>query len=86
MLTIGGLIVFEKVKRVLLEYAKVNEDEITAESVLMTDLGLNSFEIIEMIVRFEDEFNTEIPDRDLPLFVKVGDVVEYIEKKLEVIL
>ena len=52
---------------------------ISRDTVLLADLGLNSFELIEMVCAVEEEFDIEIPDADAEKVVTVNDVVEYIK-------
>ncbi len=71
---------FERVKNILAEFA--DESVITPEASLTADLGLTSFDVISIIMAFEDEFDIEIPDRDVHKIVIVNDVVEYIESRV----
>ncbi|TLY12825.1 MAG: acyl carrier protein, partial [Nitrospirae bacterium] len=50
---------------------------------LRGDLGLNSLDAIELMFRVEEEFDLSIPDADLQKLVTVGDLVTYIEGKLQ---
>lgn len=50
---------------------------------LRGDLGLNSLDAIELMFRVEEEFDLSIPDADLQKLVTVGDLVAYIEGKLQ---
>ena len=68
----------EKIAGILSKYTK---EEITVESTLVNDLGLSSFDIVSIVMTFEDEFDIEISDRDIHKFVSVADIVEYIENK-----
>lgn len=68
----------EQVKKILLEYT--DNIEITKASLLSADLGLTSFEVISIVTEFEDEFDIEIPDRDMGKFICVGDIVEYLKE------
>jgi len=52
---------------------------ITEETNLIDDLGLNSLELAELVYVFEDEFNIEIPDRDIVNFRTVNDIVSYLK-------
>lgn len=72
---------FEKVCRILSEFTKMKAEDMTPKMEIMWDLGMNSFEILEAVVRFEDEFGITIPDRMISTFRTVGDVVEYLEKQ-----
>ena len=70
---------YGEVKRIL---SKFTEEEVTEESVLDMDLGLSSFDVVEIVCEFEDAFDIEIPDRVIQEFVTVGDVVAYLEKRM----
>lgn len=66
----------EKIAEILSKYTK---EEITAESTLVNDLGLSSFDIVSIVTAFEDEFDIEISDRDIRKLVSVTDIMDYIE-------
>lgn len=50
---------------------------IREDTDLITDLGLNSFELVEVMYGVEEMFNIEIPDRTITSFRKVRDVLDY---------
>lgn len=54
---------------------------ITRDTALLSDLGMNSFELVELVCVVEDEFDVEIPDRAIKDFKTVGDVIDFIEKQ-----
>ncbi len=68
---------FERVKTILQNY--VDEVSIEVDSTLEADLGLSSFDVVEIVTEFEEEFGIEISDRDIGKFVCVKDIVEYLE-------
>lgn len=72
----------EKVKGILLNHTQVSADEIELNTELVKDLGLNSLDVVSLIIAFEDKFGIEIPDRAIRDFVTVGDLVDYLEKKV----
>ena len=49
---------------------------------LKADLGLNSLELVNLVCVVEDEFDIEIPDRNIKDFRTVKDVIEFIEEQL----
>lgn len=69
----------EKVKEILLEYTEVPASEITLTTDLAADLDLNSLDIVNIVVAFEDEFGLEIPDRAIRDLTTVEDIVRYLE-------
>ncbi|MBI3610153.1 MAG: acyl carrier protein [Nitrospirae bacterium] len=54
---------------------------ITKESRLIQDLGLDSLDTFELLFEVEAEFNITIPTADAMRFVKVQDVVDYVQSK-----
>ncbi|MCR4906054.1 MAG: acyl carrier protein [Clostridiales bacterium] len=71
---------FETVKNLLVTELSVNEDDITEEAELVSDLGINSLELADLVLICEEKFGIEIADDDVTTFLTVGDVVEYLEK------
>lgn len=71
----------EKVKEILKNYTEVSEENITAEATLQGDLELNSLDVMNIVIEFEDAFGIEIADSDVVDFVTVGDVVDFLQKK-----
>ena len=72
---------FEKVKNLLMEELRVDENKITMDAELANDLGVNSLELADLILLCEEKFNLTIDDEDLHKFITVGDVVAYLEEK-----
>lgn len=71
--------VFEKVKKIIIEQLGVEEDEINMESSFIDDLGADSLDIVELIMALEEEFDIEIPDNEAEKIALVGDAVDYIK-------
>ena len=69
----------EKVIEILSEFTVLEKDKICEQSSLVVDLGLNSLDVINVVVAFEEEFNMEIPDQKIKDLVTVGDIVSYLE-------
>jgi acyl carrier protein len=45
------------------------------------DLGLNSFDIMNVVCAFEEYFDVEIPNRDVWQLRQVKDVIDYMIKR-----
>lgn len=73
--------IFEKVKTVIAEELEVEESQITMESLIVDDLGADSLDVVELIMRLEENFEIEIPDEDAEKIQSVGDAVKFIESK-----
>ncbi|HHT54072.1 MAG TPA: acyl carrier protein [Clostridiales bacterium] len=70
---------YEKIKALLVDELQIDADDITPESKLSSDLGINSIELADLIMLCEDKFGIEIRDEDIHKFVTVGDVVKYLK-------
>jgi acyl carrier protein len=75
----GELMVFEKVKKIIVEQLGVEEDDIAMEASFIDDLGADSLDIVELIMALEEEFDIEIPDSEAENIKTVGDAVDYIK-------
>lgn len=73
--------VFDKVKNIIADQLDVENEEITFESVITDDLGADSLDVVDLVMRLEDEFGVEIPDEAMADIKTVGDIVTYIEKE-----
>lgn len=51
---------------------------ITENTVLLSETGLNSYDLVNLACEIEDEFDIEIPDKQISKFKTVGDVIEFI--------
>ncbi len=72
---------FEKVCKILSEFTETKAEEMTMETLLLSDLDMDSLDTVNAVVRFEDEFNIEVPDRVIYDFRTIGDIVNYLMKK-----
>lgn len=47
------------------------------------DLGADSLDVVDLVMSFEEEFDIEIPDDQVEKIKTVGDIVKFIEEKVE---
>ena len=71
---------FEKVRTIIADVCQMPEEEITEQTNLPADLGLNSFELVNLIIAFEDAFHIEVADDELDRFETVADILTYLEE------
>lgn len=69
---------FEKVCLILSDFSYLDAKDMKLESEIINDLELNSLEIMEAVVRFEEEFQIEIPDRKISSFRTIEDIVTFL--------
>ena len=72
---------FEKVQTILAKQLRVAAEKITPESKIMKDLGADSLDILQLLMRIEDQYGIVIPDQALAKFETVADVVAYLEQQ-----
>ena len=73
--------VADKVKKIVVENLSVSEDQVTPEARFIEDLGADSLDLVELVMAFEEEFGSDIPDEDAEKLTTVGAAIEYVEKK-----
>ncbi len=71
------------IRKTIIEFVEVDEETITEETNFLQDLNLNSYDFANIVGKMEEALGIEIPDRDLRKLETVGDVKEYILKKLQ---
>ena len=69
----------ERVKAIIVDKLGVEESEVTMEASFTNDLGADSLDTVELIMEFEKEFGSSIPDDQAEKIGSVGDAVAYIE-------
>ena len=62
-------------------YDVTGRTAVTYDTDFVRDLGLTSFDIINMVCAFEEHYNAEIPTRDIWQLHTVQDVIEYMKKQ-----
>ncbi len=71
----------DKLTAIIREYMDDNSIEVTENTVLIADLGLSSFDLVQLASIVEDELDIEIPDRMIKTFKTVGDVIAFLDKQ-----
>lgn len=69
----------DKVIEILAEFTEMKAEDMTSDTTLVGDMGLNSLDVVNIVVEFEDEFDIEIPDRIIKDFQTVGSIMNYLE-------
>ncbi|MCQ2677202.1 acyl carrier protein [Helicobacter pylori] len=64
------------------EQLEIDVSQVTPEAKFVKDLGVDSLDIVELIMALEERFGIEIYDEQAEKIVNVGDVMRYIEKQL----
>ena len=72
---------FEKVRAILAKQLRVDAAIVTPDAQIKKDLGADSLDILQLLMRIEDQYGIVIPDKALATFNTVADVVTYLEQE-----
>ncbi len=68
----------EKVIAIVSDQMGVDKSEITRDTNFVNDLNADSLDTVELVMEFEDEFETSIPDEQAEKIQTVGAAIDYI--------
>ncbi len=71
-----------KVIDIVAEQMGVDKTEISRETSFTNDLNADSLDTVELVMEFEDEFETSIPDEEAEKIQTVGQAIDYIKKAI----
>ncbi len=72
---------FEKIKEIALSAMEDKDVIIKESSRFIADLKINSYDLIELVCKVEEEFDIEIPDKKLRSLVTISDVMDFIKSQ-----
>lgn len=70
----------ERILGVVKNFDQVDPSKVSPATKFSDDLGLDSLDIVEVVMAIEDEFAIEIPDTEADAIASIQDAVEYISK------
>ena len=70
----------DKIKSMLAEQLNIAEDKITPSSKIIDDLGADSLDVVEMLMKLEDDFGVSVSDDEALELKTVQDIIDIIEK------
>ncbi len=73
----------ETIREVICRFVDIDPNTLTEDTNIRSELGLNSLELINIAVAIEDEFDVEIPDREVGNIETLGDAIAIIEKYMD---
>lgn len=76
--------IFQSMRELVSEHFEVDPEKITMDTEFESDLGADSVDVVELVMSVEDTFEIgETPEDVVTTLRTVGDVVNYIAKKVE---
>lgn len=73
----------ERVKKVIAQVLKTNENSISNEANFIFDLGADSLQSVELVAAFEEEFQIEMEEDKALEIQTVADAVKFISQYLK---
>jgi len=73
--------ILERVKEIVAEKLGVDNEEVVPGARFIEDLGADSLDTVELIMKFEEEFDLDIPDSEAENLKTVQDAIDYIKKR-----
>lgn len=74
--------VFETVKRYILAQLPISEDRVVESAAVIDDLGADSANLMMLVMDLEAEFDMTVEDDAISSIRTVGDIVDYIAKRV----
>lgn len=71
----------ERVKEIIEAQLNIENSEITAQTRFKEDLNVDSLDLFELVMAFEEEYGIEIPSEELENIKTVGAVIKYMQDK-----
>ncbi len=70
----------DRIKQIIVDELGVEEGEVTENARFIEDLGADSLDLVQLVMKFEEEFGIEIPDEDQEKIQSGRDAYAYVEK------
>lgn len=69
-----------KLVDIVAEQLGVDAEKVTGDANFANDLGADSLDVVEMVMKIEEEFGVDIPDERAEEVQNLGDAVKLIEE------
>ena len=69
----------ETFRNIICNYVDIDPEDIKEDSKLRSDIGLNSFDMVNVAVDLESEYGVKIDSKEFSGLKTIGDLMKYIE-------
>ena len=66
--------VLSEVSKIIADTLEIDVKEVKAESNLIADLGMESLDLVDLVVAFEEKYKVQIDDKDVKK-LQAGDII-----------
>lgn len=71
----------EQAKEIIMHQALADEKEVTPDATLRDDLGMDSLDLVEMVMALEEQFDiAQVPDETAEKFKTVQEVIDFVTR------
>lgn len=70
------------VREIIVDELGVSLEEVTPKARLKEDLGADSLDMVELVMRFEEELGIEIPDEEAEKLIQVNEMNNYLWRRV----
>ncbi len=67
----------ERIKEIIIEQLRVDEDEVVPSASFTDNLGADSLAVVELIMALEGEFGIQIPYEEAEKIITVQSAIDY---------
>lgn len=72
---------FEKFKACAVEILAVSPEQVTMEATFADDLDADSLDLVELVMKLEEEFDVSVDESELENITTVGEAYELVMSK-----
>ncbi|MBQ1552279.1 MAG: acyl carrier protein [Clostridia bacterium] len=71
----------ERLREIILDYVEADPEQITESTSLRNDIGATSFDLMNIAMAVEEEYQVSLPDSLLPKIKTVGDLIALLSEE-----
>lgn len=74
----------EKFDKLLMSNLNISQEQIVPDAAFKADLGVDSLDMMELIIEFEKVFFITIPDEDIDKLITVDNAEQYLKARVNI--
>lgn len=71
-----------RIQQIICKQLRVNIFHITGSVLLVDNLGMDSLDLVQLTMEFEEEYDIDIPDKIAMDWKTVDDIISYLAMRL----
>ena len=73
---------FEEIKELIAKQFKIDESKLTRETNILKDIGADSIDVVDFLMKLEEKYKIVIADNELEKIKTIGDIENYFKNKI----